>query len=294
MKRDNRERDLTQADSGKISKGRKVFIVFIRTVGRLQDPYYQGKAAELGFYFLFTVVPVVTLMLQIVNQLPAARSFYDRVLETFGNNAIINNILTTLQGTHTGGISLLFLFVTLLSASKLEFSMIRMSNYTYHCEGENGFIGYFKARFRAIITLIMLIILIMTSLLVLVYGNMLIDMANDLLGSHWNAPFWIFDSMLRWPLMLFVYWLFLAVNYMVTPNETLRLREVLPGSFFAAGGILVATIFYYLYFKLFSHLNVVYGSLTAVVALLLWFYWLGFILVIGMVVNASWFEHGRS
>ena len=292
MNKVRRGKDPSRRDPEQVKVGRKIFVVGMQTVRRLQEPYYQGKAAEIGFYFIFTVVPVITLLLQVINQLPPARARFDNVMEAFGDDSVVNDIFTALQSAHSGGISVIFLLVALVSASKLEFSMIRMSNYTYSCPGENGFIGYFKARFRAIFTLIMLIILIMTSLLALVYGNMLIDLANDVLSTSAQIDSRMMTSVLRWPLMLFVYWLFLAVNYMVSPNETLHIREVLPGSLFAAIGILVATIAYYLYFKFFSHLNVVYGSLTAIIALLLWFYWLGFILVIGMVVNASWFGRG--
>ena len=133
----------------------------------------------------------------------------------------------------------------------------------------------------------------MISLVVLVYGNMLIDMLGEVLGVSDLVVSPFLTSMLRWPLALFLYWLFLAFNYMMTPNQTLKLKEVLPGSLFAAIGILVATIAYYIYFKHFSHLNLVYGSLAAIIALLLWFYWLGYILMVGIVVNASWFERGE-
>lgn len=294
MKKNKRNGSLTERDSGnQLSKKRKVWVTGLKTVHRLQDPYYQGKAAELGFYLLFAVVPVITLLLQMINRLTSAKSYYDHLLESFSNNTIVNNLLNALQSAHSGSISLVFLIVAVWSASKLEFSLIRMSNYTYNYSDENGFIGYFKARFRAVGTLIMLIIVIMISLVVLVYENMLIDMVSDVMRVSDLFVSRLLDSMLRWPLALFLYWLFLAVNYMMTPNERLRLKEVLPGSLFAAVGILVATIMYYIYFKYFSHLNLVYGSLAAIIALQLWFFWLGYILVVGMVVNASWFERGE-
>ena len=127
----------------------------------------------------------------------------------------------------------------------------------------------------------------------LVYGNVAIGLANDALGDAFHISFHFMSSILRWPLALFIFWLVIAVNYMMTPNETISLRETIPGSLFAAAAILVATIAYYIYFEYFSHLNVVYGSLAAIIALMVWFYWLGYILVIGMLVNAVWFGRGE-
>ena len=293
MRNSNSIRDLPESVPEKTSTKKKFFVVTLKTIHRLQDPYYQGKAAELGFYFIFAVVPIMTLIFQLINRLTVAKSSYDQFLDAFGDNMVLNNIIEALQNAHSGSISVIFLIVAVWSASKLEFSLIRMSNYTYHYSDENGFIGYFKARFRAISTMIMLIIILMIGMVALVYGNMLIDMVKDVLGAPDLIIYRLLDSIIRWPLALFLYWLFLAYNYMLTPNKRLKMREVLPGSLFAATGILIATIGYYIYFKNFSHLNLVYGSLAAVIALLLWFYWLGYILVVGMVVNASWFERGE-
>ena len=293
MNNSKSRKDLRDKGPEMISRRKKFLVTGLKTIHRLQDPYYQGKAAELGFYFIFAIVPIMTLLFQMINRLTVAKSSYDHFLEAYGNNIVVKNIVNALQGAHTGGISVVFLIVAVWSASKLEFSLIRMSNYTYQYSDENGFIGYFKARFRAISTLVVLIIIIMISLIVLVYGNMLIDMVSEVLGVSDLVIFRLLTSMVRWPLALFLYWLFLAFNYKMTPNQTLKLKEVLPGSLFAAAGILVATIAYYIYFKNFSHLNLVYGSLAAIIALLLWFYWLGYILVVGIVVNASWFDRGE-
>ncbi|MDD6255435.1 MAG: YihY/virulence factor BrkB family protein [Eubacteriales bacterium] len=294
MKLFHKEKAREMAENLKnMGTGRRIFTVGMRTIRRLQDPYYQGTAAEIGFYFLFAIVPVVTLMLQIVYRISAVREVYMQLIEASRGNTVIYNLLTAIQGTHTGGINLIFIIVALWSASKLEFSMIRIANYTYMCDGENGFLGYFKARARAIFTLIVLIITIMTCMMLLVYGNLAISLANTALGDTFHVSFHFMTSVLRWPLALFIFWLVIAVNYMMTPNETISLKETIPGSLFAAAAILVATIAYYIYFEYFSHLNLVYGSLAAIIALMMWFYWLGYILVVGMLINAVWFGRGE-
>ena len=273
--------------------GRRIFTVGMKTIRRLQDPYYQGTAAEIGFYFLFAIVPIATLLLQLVYKLSAARDVYMQLLEVFKENSVIYSLLEALTSAHTGGINLIFIIVALWSASKIEFSMIRIANYTYMCSGENGFLGYFKSRARAILTLIVLIVTMIACLLLLVYGNVAISLLNTALGDTFHIKLHFLTSVFRWPLALFIFWLVIAVNYMMTPNEPITLRETIPGSLFAAVAILVATLLYYIYFEYFSHLNLVYGSLAAIIALMMWFYWLGFILVVGMLINAVWFGRGE-
>lgn len=270
-----------------------MFLTGMKTFRRLQDPYYQGSPAELGFFFLLSIIPMLSLLLQIINRLPPARALFDRVLDSFGSNVLVSGFIGALQSESTGKISLMFLILAVWSASKLEFSMIRMSNYTYQCSGENGFVGFIKARVRAIFTVVMLIFILAGSLMVLVYGGKILAAANEFAGGSVSRYTSFLTSFIRWPLMLVLYWLFIAIHYMMTPNEPLTIKEVLPGSLFASVGILIATIGYNIYFVYFSHLNLVYGSLAAVVALLLWFYILGFVLVIGMIINASWFGRGE-
>ena len=46
--------------------GRKLFYKSMSLIKRLQDPYYQGAAAEMGFYFIFSIVPIITILTQIL------------------------------------------------------------------------------------------------------------------------------------------------------------------------------------------------------------------------------------
>ncbi len=269
---------------------KKMFSVGMRTIHRLQAPYYQGAAAEIGFYFLFSIIPIFTLLFQVINRLSVARQVYLQLVDSLKENELILNLLTSLQNVHTGSINIVFILIALWSASKIEFSMIRIANNTYQCKGESGIVGYFRARARAVVTIFLLITIIMVSLLILVYGNYMIDLFNQTLGDTLHIRIDFLTSFLRWPLTLLIYWFFLAINYTMLPNEKVPLKQCIPGSLFAAVGILVSTFAYYIYFEYFSHLNLVYGSLATLIALLLWFYWLGFILVVGMVVNVSWFS----
>ena len=262
------------------------------TVRRIQDPYYQGTAAELGFYFIFSIVPILTLLLQFASRMERMNAIYNRLLSAMSGTDLMQSIIGSLREVNTGKLSIFFLIIALWSASKIEFSLIRMANYTYNM-ADPGPIGYFKARGKAIVTTILLIVMMIVSMMVLVFGNLVVEMVDQFLQEGFRIHFDLLFSFLRWPLVLVIYWMILALNYLMLPNRRISFRETIPGSLFAAAGILFATIGFYIYIKYFSHLNVVYGSLATIIALLLWFYWLGYILVVGMLINASWFGHGE-
>lgn len=271
---------------------RKIFYVVIGTVRRLRDPYYQGIAAEMGFYFIFSVIPLLTLMVQLLSLFDMPDRIFESLLLHFAGSEPAFSLLYAVQeALGSSSLSIAFIMVTLWAASKIIYSMIRMANYTYRLDsGRKN--GYVRSRARAVVTVMLLILMITATLVIYVYGNLLLSLFNMLL-SGLTGIFITADrllSVLRWPAALAVYWMFLAVMYKLLPGKRIPVKHTVPGSLFAAAGIMLVTGGYSVYLRYFSNLNVVYGSLGAVTALLLWFYLISYILVIGMVVNVSWFE----
>lgn len=274
---------------------KKIFYTSLRTFSKLSDPYYQGAAAELGFYFIFSIIPIITLMLQALSVFDLAQELFAGILASFEEDSTVVMIASSIQDAlESNGISILFIVVALWSASKLHFSMIRIANYTYGIE-QKPVTGYFQTRIRAVVTILFFILLVSLSLVILVYGNMLLQVANTLLLKYLNMtinlPSWLFN-LLRWPIALVAYFFMLALNFKMLPNKKVTMKETIPGSIFAAIGIIVVTLIYNIYFRYFSNINLIYGSLAAIIALLLWFYMISYILVIAVVINAEWL-HGE-
>lgn len=266
--------------------------VLMRAIRKMQEPYYQGSAAEIGFFFILSVIPMLTIMLQLLSYFDITTQIMDKVTERFSDNSAAVSVISAVRSALSSHFSFLFAMLALWSASKIEFSLIRISNYTYGISDTNHILGYFKDRLRAIITIAALILLIGGSLLILVYGQTLFLTINIMLEKYIDLNIqadWLFN-ILRWPVTLLIYILFLLANYRMLPHRECKLRELLPGSLFASAGILVSTILYFIYFRYYSHINLVYGSLTAIIVLLLWFFWIGYILVLGSILNASWYE----
>jgi membrane protein len=95
--------------------------------------------------------------------------------------------------------------------------------------------------------------------------------------------------MLQWPLLLVFAFVFSVLNYRFSSSLYARhWRGVVPGSVVAVGLWLAASFGLRLYLLLIPPYSRVYGSLGAVVALLLWLYLTGAAILIGGEVNAEW------
>jgi membrane protein len=77
-----------------------------------------------------------------------------------------------------------------------------------------------------------------------------------------------------------------ALLYWIGPNRPVRMRDVWPGAFLATGLWLLATSAFGWYVRNIANYNVLYGSIGAVIALLVWMYLLAIIALLGCEYNA--------
>ena len=66
------------------------------------------------------------------------------------------------------------------------------------------------------------------------------------------------------------------------------IQELIPGSLFASVGMLVVTAVYSLYTTLAVNNDILYGSLSSIVVLMMWFYFISWVLCLGILVNKVW------
>jgi membrane protein len=78
----------------------------------------------------------------------------------------------------------------------------------------------------------------------------------------------------------------MALLYWIGPNRPIRFRAVWPGAFLATVLWLAATSGFAWYVRNIANYNVLYGSIGAVIALLVWMYLLALIALLGCEYNA--------
>jgi len=93
-------------------------------------------------------------------------------------------------------------------------------------------------------------------------------------------------GLLRYVVALGATVLVTGLLYYVGPNRRIALRSVWPGALLATVLWLLATTGFALYVRNFSNYNVLYGSIGAVIALLVWMYLLAVIALFGCEYNA--------
>lgn len=89
----------------------------------------------------------------------------------------------------------------------------------------------------------------------------------------------------RWAVTILVLFAVLTMMYYFVPNRRLHIRNVLPGALFGVIGFVFLTRVFSVYVRYFLQNSALYGSINAVILLLLWLYCAGLILAVGAEIN---------
>ena len=86
--------------------------------------------------------------------------------------------------------------------------------------------------------------------------------------------------------------LFFALSYKFLANNELPFKKHIPGAFLSAVGWMIFSFFFALYVDNFSNYSYIYGSLTAVVLLMLWLYACMTMFLLGAQANVWFYKMG--
>ena len=274
-------------------EGTPVGVVLKRTAKSFVNDDLVSRAAELGFYFLFSLFPMLICASAVLGLAArSAPSIYDHLLHNIAMMvppSAYELVITTFNQTaqaSTGGKITFGLLVSLWSAS-MGFSAIQDTiNLVYKVRETRP---YWKAHGAAILVTVLLALIVTLYLAVLMAGGFVAHRAY--LGI-WHRPLRLAGviaiHLVTWTIACALLILIFSTIYYYAPDlKTKCWRWLTPG---AALGIIMwvlASLGFRAYLHFFNSYSVTYGSLGAVVILLMWFYITGLALLAGAELNSE-------
>jgi len=275
-------------------EGMPVGLVWKRTLKACIDDNLLSRAAELGFYFLFALFPMLVSASAILGL--AARhavDIYLRLLQYLSlvvppsAYAMVIDTFNQATAHATSGKVTLGLVTAMWSAS-VGFSAMQDGMNTVYKVRESR--PYWKARGAAILVTFLLAVIVTLNLAVLLGGDFLARLAAHHL---WHRVLAIAaESFIRgvsYALALSLLLLLFNSIYFFAPDlQMKRWHWITPGAVFGIGGWIVASLGLRLYLHYFlASFSATYGSLGAVIVLLTWFYITGLMLLLGAELNSE-------
>lgn len=259
------------------------------TADEIADNDLPGLAAEIAHHSILAIFPFLLFLAgltAIADELFGIENMTDRIMERMGPvlpadaASLIRSFLQEVVDSEGTGASVFGLIGALWSGSAAVGSAMKGLNRIRDADEDRTF---FKRKLVAIgLTLVFGGSLLVAAIL-MVGGRLVASGTGDALG--WEAGARALMGWVLWPASIALILAAVTVLYWIGPSGEKSFRWVTPGAFLFAVAWVSASAIFSLYVSNFGSYNRTYGSLAAVIILLVWLYWSNLLLLVGAQLN---------
>ena len=260
---------------------------------RIADNAVTDRAAQLSYYFLFSLFPFLFTLVTLAAYLPVQGAI-DELLARLdplmpqAAMSIIRDQLTALTTQQRPHLLTFGLLLAVWSASRGVDALRTALNLSYDVKESRP---WWKVQAIAIVITIATSALMLFAIAVLALGSGAgVWLAGKLHVDQYWALLW---SWLRWPITAAGVMLVLALLYYFLPDVKQEWRYITPGSVLATMLWLLLTWGFSFYAETFGSYDKTYGAIGGVIVLMTWLYISGFVFILGGEVNAV-LEHASA
>lgn len=262
----------------------------------IQEDRVLGRAAELSYYFLLALFPFLIFLTSVIGLVLGSgtgtrNTFFEYLARIMPPSAyqLINSTMSEVSAASSGGKLSLGLLAALWAASNALTAVTDSLNTAYDLQETRP---WWKSRLVAITLTIALSILIIGALVLVVAGS---HIAEWLAATYGFGP--VFPTtwkIIQWPVVLGAMLLAFALIYYFGPAFRKHAWQWLtPGAAIGVALWLLVSLGFRVYLNFFNSYSATYGSLGAVIILMLWLYFTGAAVLIGGEVNSE-IEHAAA
>jgi membrane protein len=249
------------------------------------DNVYNGAAA-LGYYLTLAIFPAMILLMTIIPYLPIQdvdKAIMDLLGQALPEEAygMVSGVVTEVTGDRRGGLLSFSLLGTIWAASTGMYAIMQQLNVTYDVKEERSFV---RARAIAILLSLMFGLLVIGAFSLIVLGGII----EDWLGSRFGFGdvLIMFFAVFRWIVIVLALLLGFAMIYRFAPNVEQKFSFITPGSVLGVVLLIIVSLGFAIYTSNFADYSATYGSIGAVIILMLWLYIAGLVILVGSEINA--------
>ena len=268
--------------------------MFQRVRKRVDEHQLLGRAAQLSYYFLLALFPLLIFLVNLLGYFAAEGSkLRDSLLRYLGTvipysaATLVYSTLDEVSANKGGGKLSFSLLAALWVASSGMRAISNTLNVAFNVKETRA---WWKVRLVSVFLTIALTVLIVAALAIVLYGGWLGDAIANRVG--YGDAFTITWRIVQWPIMLgFIFFTFDLIYYFAPCHTGRPWRWATPGAIIAVILWLMISFGLRGYLHFFNSYSRTYGSLGALIVLMLWFYLTGLAVLIGGEIN-SMLEEG--
>ncbi len=264
-------------------KSNSIFKFTVELIRRYFSDNVSKSGAQFAYFFLFSLFPLLIFINALFGYLPIELNEVALITDGFIPNEvgnIVTDYFSYLGSINSTGLMWTGLLMTLYLLSKAVNSLIYSINNIYHSKHRRHPIIQFLI---AVLFSAILMLAIFLTLVILIFGRSFLTFIGLYIDiSSASVTAWHF---LRFVLLAAFFLGILLLCYAALPSARIRIRDALPGACFAMIAWIGVSIGLSYYVENMARFSLLYGSLGAVIVLMLWLYITGIVLILGSEVN---------
>jgi membrane protein len=265
----------------------------VKTYHEVVDDDVLGMAAQLSYYFFLALFPAILFLLALASFFPL-QSLTDDLSRVLGPVVspevlkLIQDQMRRLGNAESGGLLTFGVLGALWSSSAALVSIVSALNRAFDIEESRP---WWKVRLLAMGLTVGLAVFILAALTLVLAGPTIATYLDERLGMG-SALKWTW-VIVQWPVALGLVALALGLLFYFGPDADQDWAWITPGALLGSGLWMLVSLATKVYVANFSDYNAAYGSVGAVMVVLLWLYVSSIAILVGAELNAE-IEHASA
>ncbi len=240
--------------------------------------------ANLAYSFFLALIPILTLIFYALTKFNLPLD----IIQNFLNNTFPKGVVDLLQPILTAEISIdsliTIVFGLLVTVTGCN-SIILASNTIFNIEDAPLLKRFIKSMFLTILLILLFAFIVIVPL----FGRSILSIIARVVDSfiEYEKIVNILYVILQIPVSILFIFFFIKLVYVLAPDDKIPSKYTNKGALFTTFGWLLATNIFSYYINNIARYNLVYGNLANIVILMLWFYVLAYIFVLGLCINKA-------
>jgi membrane protein len=257
---------------------------FKKLYKKVNDDDILGNAAQVAFYFSFALFPLLLFLMSLFGLILGEKAELQQELFTLLAQVmpesafqLVRDTMEEVTGNASGGKVTFGILITLWSASAGVDNMRGTLNEVYNLKETRSWV---RAKLTSLALTIAVGILILVALAFVVYGSQFLDQVLPIDSQYVLEP-------LEWISTIVLVLLAFALLYNFAPNhDAFQWKWITPGAVVGVILWVLVSAAFRLYLSYFDSYAATYGSLGAMIILLLWLYLTALVILLGGAINA--------
>lgn len=241
-------------------------------------------SAQCAYYVILSFIPFVILLLTLIQYTNIEQQqLFDIISKIIPSsmNEMVLGIVKEVYSKSVGTVSISLIF-TLLSADRGLFALIKGLHLIYNYS-DNKRKSMLYLKLTSILKTIVFIILVTVGAVILVFGKPIISTIQEKFGIFDNYT--IVSQIITQIIFILVAFVVFLCLYKFMPGHKIIFKSQVPGAIFSSIALIIISFIFSRYLDIFKGFSITYGSLTALMLIMMWTYTCFYVIFLGAEIN---------